>query len=155
MQRYLSNDPIGLQKAMYLALCLQSPAKVAASCCVFVGPSARLLGDKRTKWTPGWWVCSKWFIQTYKKAKTLINDNIFSFFFRRSLISTSTQPKKKKEIWVWLSPHWILICKPVAGCAVAFHSILQVFDWLIFSLWLQGSVKTVNLLGSPAGLQWL
>ncbi len=29
------------------------------------------------------------------------------------------------------------------------------FDWLIFSLWLQGSVKTVNLLGSPAGLRWL
>lgn len=29
------------------------------------------------------------------------------------------------------------------------------FDWLIFSLWLQGSVKTVNLLESPAGLQWL
>lgn len=29
------------------------------------------------------------------------------------------------------------------------------FDWLIFSLWLQGSEKTVNLLGSPAGLRWL
>lgn len=29
------------------------------------------------------------------------------------------------------------------------------FDWLIFSLWLQGSVKTVNLLESPAGLRWL
>lgn len=29
------------------------------------------------------------------------------------------------------------------------------FDWLIFSLWLQGSVKTVNLLESPAGLWWL
>lgn len=29
------------------------------------------------------------------------------------------------------------------------------FDWLIFSLWLQGSVKNVNLLGSPAGLRWL
>lgn len=29
------------------------------------------------------------------------------------------------------------------------------FDWLIFSLWLQGSVKTVNLPGSPAGLRWL
>lgn len=29
------------------------------------------------------------------------------------------------------------------------------FDWLIFPLWLQGSVKNVNLLGSPAGLRWL
>lgn len=28
-------------------------------------------------------------------------------------------------------------------------------DWLIFSLWLQGSMKTVNLLESPAGLWWL
>lgn len=62
-----------------------------------------------------------------KRTRKLKLSLITVFFFSDALLLARqpTQPKKKIENQ---SPRCILICKPVVGCALAFHSILQVFD---------------------------